>query len=206
MGPAVNAVVSAVVSKVKRRTVVIVASAVVACLAIGLAVAFTGGSGKADDRQYVGASTSAWLYKAGHRPVAPGFSGKTLTGAALSSASYKGKVVVLNFWGSWCGPCRGEAQTLAALSAKYTKTGVSFVGDDVGDTPLNAQTFAKSMGVTYPSLNDPGYQVAQDFGTAVLINDTPTTLVLDRTGHIAGVIYGAAEYSVLNTMLKDVSA
>jgi thiol-disulfide isomerase/thioredoxin len=193
------------VFKGKRRAVVTVAAVLVVCLAAGLAVAFTGGSGQAGDRSYVGGTTSAWIYKEGSRPAAPDFSGTTLTGAPLKFSSYKGKTVVLNFWGSWCGPCRGEAPTLAALSSKYAKDDVSFVGDDVGDTTTNALTFAKSMGITYPSLNDPGYQVAQDFGKAVLINDTPTTLVIDKTGHIAGVIYGTALYSVLDTMLKDVA-
>ena len=191
--------------KAKRRAVVTVTAAVVVLVAVALAVTLTGGNGQASDRDYVGGGTSAWLYKAGHRPASPEFSGTTLTGAPLKSSSYKGKVVVLNFWGSWCGPCRGEAPTLAVLSEKYAKSGVSFLGDDVGDTPTNALTFTKSMGITYPSLNDPGYQIAQDFGTAVLINDTPTTLVIDSTGHIAGVIYGTATYGVLDTMLKDVT-
>jgi thiol-disulfide isomerase/thioredoxin len=192
------------VFKAKRRMVVTVTAVVVVLVAAVLAVTLTGGSGQASDRDYIGGGTSAWLYKAGHRPAAPGFSGTTLTGAPLKSSSYKGKVVVLNFWGSWCGPCRGEAPTLAVLSEKYAKSGVSFLGDDVGDTPTNALTFTKSMGITYPSLNDPGYQIAQDFGTAVLINDTPTTLVIDSTGHIAGVIYGTATYGVLDQMLHDV--
>lgn len=190
--------------KAKRRTVVTVTAAVVIVVAVALTVTLTGGSGQASDRQYVGGSTSAWLYKDGHRPAAPAFSGTTLTGSSLKSSAYEGKTVVLNFWGSWCGPCRGEAPTLAVLSEKYAKNGVSFLGDDVGDNPTSAQTFAHSMGVTYPSLNDPGYQIAQDFGTAVLINDTPTTLVIDSTGHIAGVIYGAASYGVLDKMLHDV--
>jgi len=192
------------VFKAKRRAVVTVTAAVVVLVAVALAVTLTGGNGQASDRDYVGGGTSAWLYKAGHRPAAPDFSGTTLTGTSLKSSSYKGKVVVLNFWGSWCGPCRGEAPTLAVLSEKYAKNGVSFLGDDVGDTPTNALTFAKSMGITYPSLNDPGYQIAQDFGTAVLINDTPTTLVIDSAGHIAGVIYGTATYGVLDQMLHDV--
>lgn len=190
--------------KAKRRTVVTVAAAIVVCAAAALAVTLTGGSGQAGDRQYVGGSTTAWLYKAGHRPAAPAFSGTTLTGTPLKSSAYEGKVFVVNFWGSWCGPCRGEAPTLAVLSEKYGKSGVSFLGDDVGDTPTNALTFAHSMGITYPSLNDPGYQIAQDFGTAVLINDTPTTLVVDSSGHVAGVIYGTASYGVLDTMLHDV--
>jgi thiol-disulfide isomerase/thioredoxin len=192
------------VFKAKRRTVVTLTAALVVLVAVALTVTLTGGSGQASDRQYVAGSTSAWLYKAGHRPAAPDFSGTTLTGTPLKFSSYTGKVLVLNFWGSWCGPCRGEAPTLAVLSEKYAKNGVSFLGDDVGDTPTNAETFARSMGITYPSLNDPGYQIAQDFGTAVLINDTPTTLVLDPTGHIAGVIYGTASYGVLDTMLHDV--
>lgn len=191
-------------SKAKRRSVVTVAAVAAVCLAAGLVITFTG-SGQASDVSYLNGS-SAFMYKAGHRPVAPDFTGTTLTGARLRFSSYRGKVVVLNFWGSWCGPCRGEAPTLAVLSEKFARDGVSFLGDDVGDTPTNALTFSQSVGITYPSLNDPGYQVAQDFGKAVVINDTPTTLVIDRTGRIAGVIYGSATYSLLNTMLQDVAA
>ncbi|MBO0819787.1 MAG: TlpA family protein disulfide reductase [Nocardiopsaceae bacterium] len=190
--------------KANRRTAVTVTAVVVVFAVAALVVSLTSGNGKASDRQYIGGGTSAWLYRAGNRPIAPAFSGTTLTGSKLASSAYKGKTLVLNFWGSWCGPCRGEASTLAQLSRKYAKNGVSFLGDDVGDTPTNAQTFAKSMGIAYPSLNDPGYQTAQDFGTAVPINETPTTVLLDSTGHIAGVIYGTATYGVLNTMLRDV--
>lgn len=190
--------------KVKRRAVVTVAAVVLVLLVVGVVVTFTGGNGRASERQFVDGTTSAWLYRAGHRPAAPDFTATTLTGAPLKFSSYRGKVVVLNFWGSWCAPCRGEAPTLAVLSEKYAKDGVSFLGDDVGDTPTNALSFTQSEGITYPSINDPGYQVAQDFGNAVLINDTPTTLVIDRTGHIAGVIYGATTYSELDTMIHDV--
>ncbi len=190
--------------KVKRRAVATVAAVVVVLLAAGLAVAFSGGDGRASDRQFVDGSTDAWIFARGHRPLAPDFSGTTLTGAPLKFSSYKGKVVVLNFWGSWCDPCRSEAPVLAVLSQQYSREGVSFIGDDVGDTPTNALAFTQSVGITYPSISDPGYQIAQEFGNAVLINDTPTTLVIDRTGHIAGVIYGSATYGELDTMIHDV--
>jgi thiol-disulfide isomerase/thioredoxin len=193
------------VSKGKRRAVVSVTAVAVALLAVGLILGFTGGSGQASGVTYLDGSTSAWMYKAGHRPLVPDFTGRTLTGASLRLASYRGKVVVLNFWGSWCVPCRSEAPTLAVLSEQYRSRGVSFVGDDVGDTPANALAFTRDMGITYPSVSDPGYQVAQEFGKVVLVNDTPTTLVIDRTGHLAGVIYGSTTYSVLNTMLQDVA-
>jgi thiol-disulfide isomerase/thioredoxin len=193
------------VSKGKRRAVVSLAAVAAVLLAVGLILGFTGGSGQASGVTYIGGSTSALLYAQGHRPAAPDFTGQTLTGTPLRFADYRGKVVVLNFWGSWCVPCRSEGPTLAVLSEQYRPDGVAFLGDDVGDTPANALTFTRDMGITYPSVNDPGYQVAQDFSKAVLVNDTPTTLVIDRTGHIAGVIYGTATYSELNTLIKDVA-
>jgi thiol-disulfide isomerase/thioredoxin len=193
------------VFRAKRRAVVTAAAVIVVVLAVGLVVTLTGGNGQASDRNYIGGGTSAWLYAAGHRPAAPDFAGSTLTGKPLKYSAYKGRVLVLNFWGSWCGPCRGEGPTLAVLSEKYAKRGASFLGDDVGDNPASAAAFTKSVGITYPSLNDPGYQLAQDFGKAVLINDTPTTVVIDKTGHIAGVVYGAATYAELDTILQDVT-
>ena len=192
-------------SKGKRRVVVSLTAVAVVLLAVGLILGFTGGSGQARDVTYLDGSTSAWMYKAGHRPLVPDFTGRTLTGASLRLASYRGKVVVLNFWGSWCVPCRSEAPTLAVLSEQYSSRGVSFVGDDVGDTNMNALAFIRDMGIKYPSVSDPGYQVAQEFGKVILINDTPTTLVIDRTGHLAGAVYGGTTYSVLNTMLQDVA-
>jgi peroxiredoxin len=192
------------VSKGKRRAVVSL-TAVAVALAVGLILGFTGGSGQVRDITYLDGSTSAWVYKAGHRPLVPDFTGRTLTGASLRLASYRGKVVVLNFWGSWCVPCRSEAPTLAVLSEQYRSRGVSFIGDDVGDSPVNALAFIRDMGITYPSVSDPGYQIAQEFGKVVLVSATPTTLVIDPTGHLAGVIYDSTTYAVLNTMLQDVA-
>jgi len=76
---------------------------------------------------------------------------------------------------------------------------------DVSDTPVNALAFTRSVGITYPSVNDSGYSVTQDFSQVVPISGTPTTIVVDRTGHVAGYIYGGATYSALNTLLGDVA-
>jgi thiol-disulfide isomerase/thioredoxin len=113
---------------------------------------------------------------------------------------------VLNFWGSWCGPCRSEGPTLAALSAKYQGSQVSFLGVDVHDSPANAVAFEQDAGIKYPSLNDPGYAVALTLGVAVPISGTPTTVVVDPTGHVAGTVFGPVTYSVLNSMLSAVTA
>ena len=184
--------------RAKRRTVVSVAAVGTVLLAAALAVTFlTQGSGKAD-AGYV-------FYPESQRHLVPDFTATSLTGASINFASYRGKVVVVNFWGSWCDPCRSEAPTLAGLSEQYQSRGVSFLGVDVSDTPVNALAFTRSVGITYPSVNDAGYSVTQDFSQVVPISGTPTTIVVDRTGHVAGYIYGGVTYPALNALLGDVA-
>ena len=146
------------------------------------------------------------LYAAGHRPLAPGFTGTTLTGSKLSFSSYRGKVVVLNFWGSWCVPCREEAPILAAVAGKYQSSGVSFLGVDLRDTTASAQAFARDFHVTYPSVSDQSSAITLDFSAKVPIAATPTTLVVDRTGHIAGAVFDTVTYSGLTALLAKVTA
>ncbi len=190
----------------KRRTIVGVAVVAAVLLAVGLAVTLTNGSGRATEVTHVDGNPSAVLYAAGHRAPVPDFSGTTLTGTKVNFAGYRGKVVVLNFWGSWCGPCRSEGPTLAALSAKYQGSGVSFLGVDVHDSPANAAAFEQDAGIKYPSMNDPGYAVALTLGNTVPISGTPTTVVVDPTGHVAGAVFGPVTYSVLNSILTKVTA
>jgi thiol-disulfide isomerase/thioredoxin len=189
----------------KRRAVVSVAAVAAVLLAGGLTLAFTGGGGLPAGQDYLDGNQAAIVYKDGYRPLVPGFSGTTLTGAPVSSSSYRGKVLVLNFWGSWCSPCQAEGPTLAALSVKYSSGDVAFLGVDLEDTNVNAEAFDQQYGIKYPSISDPGGAVAQAIGSAVLVNDPPTTLVIDQTGHLAGVIRGTADYSVLNSMLSEVA-
>jgi thiol-disulfide isomerase/thioredoxin len=189
------------VFRTRRRTVVTVTAVVAVLLAGALAVTLlTSGKGNAANAP-TAANTVA--YQAGHRPLAPDFSGTSLTGATIKLSSYRGKVVVLNFWGSWCSPCRDEAPTLAVLDEQYGSKGVAFLGDDVGDTPANALSFTRSVGITYPSINDQGYAVVQQLAQVVPVNDTPTTVVIDKTGHVAGMIIGAVNYGEMTTLLHD---
>jgi thiol-disulfide isomerase/thioredoxin len=160
-----------------------------------------GNSGVTD----VGGSQSAVLYATGHRPLAPDFTGTTLTGSRLDFSSYRGSVVVLNFWGSWCGPCREEAPALATAARQYRPAGVDFLGVDVRDTTASAEAFARDFGITYPSVSDPGSVITLDFTAVVPIAGTPTTLVIDRTGHIAGAVFGTATYPVLSAILATVT-
>jgi thiol-disulfide isomerase/thioredoxin len=187
--------------RARRRTVVLAAVVLAGALAVLVATWPGGGNGGVST---VDGNASAILYQAGHRPVAPGFTGTTLTGSRLSFSSYRGQVVVLNFWGSWCVPCREEAPILAAVATRYRPAGVSFLGVDVRDTTASAQAFASRFHVPYPSVSDPGSVITQDFTARVPIAGTPTTLVIDRTGHIAGAVFGTVTYSALTAILAKV--
>jgi thiol-disulfide isomerase/thioredoxin len=191
------------VLRAKRRTVVTATAAAAVLLGGALAVTLlTSGNGKAS----AGANASDGIveYPAGHRPLAPDVAGTSLTGSAIKLSSYRGKTVVLNFWGSWCPPCRGEGPTLAELDQQYGPKGVAFLGDDVADTPASALAFTRSVGISYPSINDNGYLVVAEFSQAgVAVSDTPTTVVIDKTGHVAGMVLGAALYSQVTTLIKD---
>jgi thiol-disulfide isomerase/thioredoxin len=197
-------VIRAPVIRARRRAVVLAAAVSAGVLLIVVLVAGWAGGGKSDVTEVDG-STSAVLYTAGHRPAAPDFSGTTLTGARLSFSSYRGQVVVLNFWGSWCVPCRAEASTLAAVAALYRSSGVAFLGVDVRDTTASALAFTRTFGITYPSVTDPSSTITLDFTSVVPIAGTPTTLVIDRTGHIAGAVFGSTTYHELTTILAKVT-
>lgn len=182
--------------RAKRRTVV-TATAVAAVLVGGALAATLLTQGKSN-------ATNTVEYPVGHRPLAPNVTGTSLTGSTIKLSSYRGKTVVLNFWGSWCSPCRDEAPTLAVLDEQYSSKGVAFLGDDVGDTPANALAFTRSARITYPSFSDNGYLIVADFSQAgVPVSDTPTTVVIDKTGHVAGMILGTVSYSDLTALIND---
>jgi thiol-disulfide isomerase/thioredoxin len=188
-----------------RRTVVLAAAVLAGVLLIVMLATGWAGGGKSGVTNMNG-NASAVVYQAGHRPLAPEFSGTTLTGSKLSFADYRGRVVVLNFWGSWCVVCREEASTLAAVAAKYQPAGVSFLGVDVRDSTASALAFARSFHVGYPSVSDPSSVITLDFTAKVPIAGTPTTLVVDRTGHIAGAVFGTVTYPDLTAILAKVTA
>ncbi len=138
----------------------------------------------------------------GHNPpLAPRVSGTTLGGARLSLAQFRGHVVVLNFWGSWCTPCRAEAPVLATLSQHFGPSGVRFLGVDIRDTPATAEAFERDFRITYPSLSDPGDQIALDFTATVPPAGIPTPLVISRRRPIAARVIGGVSYPGLRSLI-----
>ena len=115
---------------------------------------------------------------------APAFSLPRLEGGGrVSLASLRGKTVVLNFFASWCSPCKREAPDLESLWRKYRSDGVVVLGVDSGDTRGSARAFLRAHGVTYPIVFDPGEALA--YGPYALPG-LPVTYVLNQHGRIVG--------------------
>jgi thiol-disulfide isomerase/thioredoxin len=156
-------------------------------------------------QSFVGHSYESTFYPPGHRPVAPAVSGTTVAGRHLSLAAYRGDTIVLNFWGSWCAPCRAEAPALGQLARQLQARGVRFVGIDIRDEPDSALSFMQQFNVGYPSISDPSDEIALNFRSSVPPADIPTTLVIDRDGRIADRIFGASSYAELLTVIDRVT-
>ena len=146
-------------------------------------------------------STTTWA--AGDRSGPLELSGTDFAGSAQDVADWRGDVVVLNTWYANCPPCRAEAPDLAALATDYAAQDVQVLGINRTDDAGTAQAFERQFEVPYPSLADTdGAAIAALQGT-VPVNAVPTTVVLDRSGMVAGRILGLADPSTLRSMVDE---
>ncbi|MFJ9901826.1 TlpA family protein disulfide reductase [Streptomyces sp. NPDC101152] len=191
----------------RRRAVLTSAGAAVTALLMA-ACSSGGTSGGGGDTNFVMGKDGISTAKKGERAAAPDLSGKTVNGGQLDVASFKGKVVVLNVWGSWCAPCRAEAPGLEKVYQSLQTKGVQFVGINTRDTSVqNAVAFEKQMGVTFPSLYDPTGKLMLRFQKGTLNPQAvPSTLVLDRQGRIAARSLAALSEDKLRSMIDPVLA
>jgi thiol-disulfide isomerase/thioredoxin len=123
-------------------------------------------------------------------------------GRRWSSTSARGHVLVVNFWASWCGPCRAEQPGLTAVARAFRNRGVEFIGLNVKDNRAAARAYAEEFAVPYPSLFDPGALTATELPAVAL----PTTFVLDRDGVVAYQLTGKTTVPVLTARLEALLA
>ncbi|MGH3544829.1 MAG: TlpA family protein disulfide reductase [Mycobacteriales bacterium] len=173
-----------------------------------LLVGCAGGGGADQDAGstgFVSGDGSITRYQQGDRPLAPAVTGESLDGGRLSLRDYRGTVVVLNFWGSWCAPCRAEAAELVTVAEATYDAGVRFIGVNVRDSQDKAAAFDRTYRVPYPSIFDPAGRVALAFRDTPP-NAIPATIVIDRNGGVAAVLRKPVTAKELNPVVSKVAS
>ena len=118
--------------------------------------------------------------------IAPDFTLHSLNGPNLRLQEQRGRVVMINFWATWCGPCRQEMPHLNSLYQKYKASGFVLLGVNVDDDTRNAAAVAAKLGVTFPVLLDTDKQVSRRYDLATM----PSTVLIDRDGNVRYVHRG----------------
>ena len=128
-------------------------------------------------------------------------------GKTIAVSDYPGKVIVLNLWGQWCGPCRAEAPQLDKVFAATRDSGVQFIGIDVRDPQKQAaRDFVPDLKVSYPSIWDPEMRTVIALGGHYPTSVIPSTLVLDRQHRVAGVFLQALLAEDLQPVVERLAA
>lgn len=140
------------------------------------------------------------------RTELPTISGPALgNNQTISTQDFRGKVVVVNVWGSWCPPCRKEAPDLQAASVE-TKDIAQFVGITSKDyDPAPAEAFVRSFKITYPSIYDPTGKVLLAFAGELPPSAIPSTMIIDREGRLAVRVLSEVSKITLVDMINDVA-
>jgi peroxiredoxin len=118
--------------------------------------------------------------------AAPAFSLQTRDGQTLSLEDFRGEVVMINFWATWCGPCRQEMPLLEEIYQRYNKLGFTLLGVNVEEHSNDADRFLAETPVSFPILFDPSNEVSKQYGVSAM----PSTVIVDREGNVRFLHHG----------------
>lgn len=131
---------------------------------------------------------------------APDFSLTTFKGTTISLESLRGKPVVLNFWASWCPPCRVEAPLIERTWRAYKNRDLIFIGVNIQDRKEDALNYISEFNITYPNGPDPAGEISIDYGVSGL----PVTFFISRKGEVIRRWVGAVEKGVLISSIEEI--
>ena len=142
-------------------------------------------------------------YSRGTKP--PEFNGTTADGRTMSLASLRGKVVLLNFWATWCQECRPEMPMFEHLHREFTAQGLSVIGINAREGTAAIRGYAKELGLTFPLVLDPRGEINAAYGVIGL----PTTFLIGRDGRAVALAVGSREWgsapakAIIRTLLAE---
>jgi thiol-disulfide isomerase/thioredoxin len=189
---------------IRRRPVALAFSAVLA----SLLMAGCSGTSTPDTGAGFVASDPRWtVVPEAEREPAPAISGSVLgdDGTTYDLADHRGEVGVINVWGSWCSPCRAEADTLQAMSEELAPQGVTFLGINTRDDRAAAEAFLAAHDTTYPSIVDTDGAIQVAFRDSLPAVSIPTTWVIDRDGRVAARALGPVTVQALRKYAQAVA-
>ncbi len=132
--------------------------------------------------------------------------GTTLDGKQTALSDYRGKIVVVNVWGSWCPPCRAEAPMLAKAARDLASKGVVFLGiNSRNPERAGPRAFERRYDVPYDSIYDPDGQTLLAFHGTLAPNSIPSTVIIDRQGRVAASVIGEITRGTLDGLVHDVA-
>lgn len=170
-----------------------------------LAVSACTSAASSDTYRFTSATPLGKVIPVTDRKPAGSFTGTLLDGGKTGTAQLRGKVTVLNFWASWCAPCRIESPQLDLLYRSVKSKGIEFVGVDTKDAKSNAQSFVHDFGISYPIVYDELGEVAIRLGN-LPARGLPFTVLLDKSGDVAAVYLGELSAKDLQGPLDTLSA
>jgi thiol-disulfide isomerase/thioredoxin len=186
-------------SPVRKVTALILASA---CVALLTGCGATSSS-NTSDTGYISGDGTTLLISPEERGEVILLAGETLDGEQLDIAKWQGKLVVVNLWASWCGPCRSEAVDLENSYLKFKDQGVEFLGLNTRDGLAAAKAFNDRFKTSYPSIRDKDGQLTLAFGN-LGPGATPSTIILDSNGRVAARILGPTTEPELRVVIAAV--
>jgi thiol-disulfide isomerase/thioredoxin len=167
------------------------------------------GIGSTPEAGFVGGDGTISVIAPDERVAAPALAGTTVDGEPYDLADDRGKVLVVNVWGSWCPPCRKEAPELVQahdrLTAGSKPSEVAFVGIDTRDpSRAAAKAYQRRFNVPYPSVYDPSGKLLLGFADSLPPSAIPSTLVIDAKGRVAARVLGGTTAATLEDLVQQV--